>query len=53
MQFPKDFRTGLQRFLDQEAATRSVLKNFVKFTGKHLYKSLCFNKLASCGLQLY
>ena len=35
-----------------EAATRGVLykkgvvRNFTKFTGKHLYQSLCFNKVA-------
>ena len=26
-----------------------VLKNLVKFTGKHLYQSLFFNKLAGLG----
>ena len=41
-----------------EAATRcsikeSVLKNFTKFTGKHLCQSLFFNKVAGLGLQLY
>ena len=25
---------------------KGVLKNFAKFTGKHLCKSLCFNKVA-------
>ena len=25
---------------------KSVLKNFIKFTGKHLYQSLFFNKVA-------
>ena len=30
-----------------------VLKNFVKFTGKHLCQSLFFNKVAAWGLQLY
>ena len=30
---------------------RGVLRNFAKFTGKHLYQSLFFSKVA--GLQLY
>ena len=30
---------------------KDVLRNFAKFTGKHLYQSLFFNKVA--GLQLY
>ena len=25
---------------------KSIIKNFPKFTGKHLYQSLCFNKVA-------
>ena len=29
-----------------EAATGGVLKNFAKFTGKHLYQSLFFSKVA-------
>ena len=30
-----------------------VLKNFAKFTGKHLFGSLFFNKVAAQGLKLY
>ena len=30
---------------------RGVLRNFAKFTGKHLYQNLFFSKVA--GLQLY
>ena len=30
-----------------------VLKNFAKFTGKHLSQSLFFNQVASLTLQLY
>ena len=30
-----------------------VLRNFAKFTGKHLCQTLFFNKVASLGLQLY
>ena len=30
-----------------------VLKNFAKFTGKHLRQSLSFNKVLGWGLQLY
>ena len=32
---------------------RGVLRNFTKFTGKHLCQSLFFNKIAGLGLQLY
>ena len=32
---------------------KAVLKNFAKFTGKHLCQSLFFNKVADGGLQLY
>ena len=31
----------------------AVLKNFAEFSGKHLYKSLSFNKVAGWDLQLY
>ena len=31
---------------ETEAATRGVLRNFTKFTGKHLYQSLFFNKVS-------
>ena len=30
-----------------------VLRNFTKFTGKHLCQSLFFNKVPGLGLQLY
>ena len=29
--------------------TIGVLKNFTKFTGKNLYQSLYFNKVAACN----
>ena len=32
---------------------KGVLRNFAKFTGKHLCQSLFFNKVAGLGLQLY
>ena len=32
---------------------KGVLKNFAKFTGKHLCQSLFLNKAAGLGLQLY
>ena len=32
---------------------KGVLRNFAKFTGKHLCQSLFFNKVASLSLQLY
>ena len=58
MSFGKIFRAA---FLQTEAAVcRSsclfkigVLKNFTKFTGKHLCQSLFFNKMKDSGLQLY
>ena len=31
---------------------KGVLKNFAKFTGKHLYQSLLFNKVAGLSLIL-
>ena len=33
-------------YIRSDAATRDVLENFSKFTGKHLYRSLFFNKVA-------
>ena len=30
-----------------------VLRNFAKFTGKHMYQSLFFNKVAGLSLQRY
>ena len=32
---------------------KGVLRNFAKFTGKHLCQSLFFNKVSGLGLQLY
>ena len=32
---------------------KGVLRNFAKFTGKHLCQSLFFNKVAGLGLKLY
>ena len=32
---------------------KGVLRNYSKFTGKHLYQSLFFNKVAGFSLQLY
>ena len=32
---------------------KGVIRNFAKFTGKHLCQSLFFNKVASLDLQLY
>ena len=32
---------------------KGVLRNFVKFTGKHLCKRLFFNKVSGKDLQLY
>ena len=46
----KDAPLDLNR---SEAATRGVLRNFVKLTGKHLCQSLFSNKLQVSGLQLY
>ena len=33
-------------YIRSDAATRDVLENFAKFRGKHLYRSLFFNKVA-------
>ena len=55
--FFKNFRTGSFRRAEAVAQRRSVrkgaLKNFATFTGKHLYQSLFFNKVAGLSLQLY
>ena len=32
---------------------KGVLRNFAKFTGKHMCQSLFFNKVARLDLQLY
>ena len=32
---------------------KGVFKNFAKFTGKHLCRSLFFNKILGLSLQLY
>ena len=44
--------------LNAEAATGGItlkrcFKNFAKFTGKHLRKSLFLNKVAGCAMQRY
>ena len=43
------FRSNHQRC----SMKKGVLRNFTKFTGKHLCQSLFFNKVAGLGLQLY
>ena len=51
--FPKyttqKFITKPQSQSMTEAATRGVLRNFAKFTGKHLCQSLFFNKVAGAA----
>ena len=42
-------RTSHQRY----SVRKDVLRNFTKFTGKHLCHSLFFNKVGGLGLQLY
>ena len=37
----------------QKQSLRGVLRNFAKFTEKHLCQSLFFNKVSGSGLQLY
>ena len=37
---------NLQKQPPEVSRKEGVLRNFVKFTGKHLRQSLCFNKLA-------
>ena len=42
----------LQMFFSSQMFFKiGVLKSFAKFTGKHLYQSLSFNKVAASGLQ--
>ena len=43
------FRSSHQRCSMQ----KGVLRNFIKFTGKHLCQSLFFNKVVASGLQHY
>ena len=35
------------------SVTKGVLRNFEKFTGKHMCQSLFFNKVGGSSLQLY
>ena len=42
-----------QKQLPEVFYKKGVLKNFSQFTGKHLFQSLFFNKVADLGLQLY
>ena len=47
---PNDF-VGCFRSSHQRYSVRNcILRNFAKFTGKHLYQSLFFNKVASLRL---
>ena len=36
-----------------KCSVKSVLRNFTKFAGNHLFQSLFFNKIAGLSLQLY
>ena len=46
-QHEKDLAKFLAKYLrSTEAAARDVLRNFAKFTGKHLCQGLFFNKVA-------
>ena len=38
-----------QKQLPKMLSKKGVLKNFAKFTGKYLYQSLFFNKVACLG----
>ena len=53
--FIKLLRYHVKRYvrpqLPSEAATKGVLKNFTKFTGKHLYQVSFLIKLQTSGLQ--
>ena len=50
--FEKHLRTTASRSSHKRCSIiKGVLKSFAKFTGKHLYQSLFFNKVA--GLQFY
>ena len=43
----------LQKQPPEVFCKKDVLRNFAKFTGKHLCQSLFFNKVAGLVLQLY
>ena len=47
--FFRTFRSNHQRY----SVRKSVLRNFAKFTEKHLCQSLCFNKVSSLNRQIY
>ena len=47
--YKKFYRNSHQRCSLREG----VLRNFAKFTGKHLYQNLFFNKVADPSLQIY
>ena len=44
---------GIQKQPPEVFYKKGVLKNFTKFTGKHLYQSLFLIKLQASDLQLY
>ena len=46
---PVRIRSNHRRY----SVKKGVLRNFTKFTGKHLCQSILFNKVAGIGLQLY
>ena len=48
-----EFYTGVRSSHQRCSIKIGVLKNFAKFTGKHLCQSLFFNKVADGRLQLY
>ena len=53
MKFRICFRQAANRSSCPEVFCKKVvLRNFAKFTGKHLCQSVFFNKVAGLGLQL-
>ena len=46
-------RTSIRSSLPEVLCKKGALRNFAKFTGKHLCQSLFFNKVVSLSLQLY
>ena len=48
-----EYMAALHKQLPEAFCKKGVLRNFVKFTGKHLSQSLFFNHVAGLGLQHY
>ena len=53
MKWVNCWKTLVRRSHPEVFCGKGVLRNFAKVTGKHLFQSLFFNKVAGFSLQLY